>query len=99
MNILISLLRMKEIFALPMLKILAAFSQEAEKYICFKKDKRLSAGMLSSYQHNSPVLLKTVPTVCLEVLFKISVCYVITDFLQLSRTECTTAVTLVCSCS
>lgn len=41
---------MKEIFALPMLKILAAFSQEAEKYLCFKKGKRLLAGMLPSYQ-------------------------------------------------
>lgn len=50
MTVLISLLRLKEIFALPMLKILAAFSQEAEKYLCFKKGKRLSTCMLTSYQ-------------------------------------------------
>lgn len=48
MNILILLLRMEEIFALPMLKILAAFSQETE--IGFKKGKRLSEGVLPSYR-------------------------------------------------
>lgn len=50
MNALISLLRMKETFDFPVLQALTVFSQEAEKFLSFKKSERLPASIFPSYE-------------------------------------------------